>query len=93
MVANFIDAIALKNYGFDKEVKWVACTTAQMMIQDCRKYGSLHESYNADSGAPLAPADTYVDSDGKFVGFVSWNLTIEMLFQGLVDHRWTTLQL
>jgi len=93
MVANYVDAIILKHYGFDKEVEWVAYTLGKMLISDYKKYGSLHESYNAESGAPLAPADTYVDENGKFIGFVSWNLCVENIFQGLIDGRWMTLEI
>ena len=93
MVANYVDAIILKHYGFDKEVEWVAYTLGKMLISDYKKYGSLHESYNAENGAPLAPADTYVDENGKFIGFVSWNLCVENIFQGLIDGRWMTLEI
>lgn len=91
MVANYVDAIILKHYGFEKEVEWVAETLGKMLISDYKECGSLHECYDAETGAPLAPADTYVDADGKFIGFVSWNLCIENIFQGLVDGRWMTL--
>lgn len=93
MVANYVDAIALMHYGFEKEARWVTYSLGKMLIGDYKKYGSLHESYHADTGAPLAPADTYVDSNGKFIGFVSWNLCIEDLFQGFVDGHWTTLEI
>jgi len=93
MNANYVDAIILKHYGFDKEMKWLASSLGKLLIADYKKYGSLHESYNAETGAPLAPADSYVDSNGKFIGFISWDLCIEELFQGLVDGQWTTLEI
>ncbi|MCQ2138867.1 MAG: hypothetical protein MJZ09_00670 [Bacteroidales bacterium] len=56
-----------------------AVSAAEFLIRDYEEYGSLHECYDAETGAALSPADTYVDKDGKFVGFVSWNLCTEML--------------
>ncbi len=91
MNANYMFAIALRNYGFDSEVRWLAQTLGRLLIADYQKYGSLHESYDADSGAPLAPADSYVDKDGKFIGFVSWNLCIENLLKGVVEGKWMTM--
>ncbi|MFI3321683.1 MAG: trehalase family glycosidase [Rikenellaceae bacterium] len=79
-VANYIYSIALDCYDFDKEREWVAATLADLMLKDFAKYGSLHENYNAETGAGLAPADSYKDSEGKFIGFVSWNLCIETIF-------------
>lgn len=93
MVANYMYAIALKNYGYDKEVRWISHTLGKMLIDDYNKYGSLHESYHADTGTPLAPADTYVDANGKFIGFISWDLCIENLLQGIVEDKWMTLEI
>ena len=53
MNANYMYGIILKHYGFNNELDWLAQTLGQLMINDYRKYGSLHESYDADTGAPL----------------------------------------
>lgn len=78
-IATFIYCNGLKNYGYDAEVRLLAFKMGERLIRDYEEYGSLHECYDAETGAALSPADTYVDKDGRFVGFVSWNLCIEML--------------
>ncbi|MCQ2141621.1 MAG: alpha,alpha-trehalase, partial [Bacteroidales bacterium] len=78
-IATFIYCTGLKNYGYDAEVRLLAFKMGERLIRDYEEYGSLHECYNAETGAALSPADTYVDKDGRFVGFVSWNLCTEML--------------
>ncbi len=92
-IANYLYSIALKQYGFDDEVKFIAYTLGKKLIEDYRQYGSLHENYNAETGAPLAPAESYVDSTGKFVGFISWNLCIENVLAGVVENKWMLLDL
>lgn len=78
-IATFIYCNGLKNYGYDAEVRLLAFKMGERLIRDYEEYGSLHECYDAETGAALSPADTYVDKDGRFVGFVSWNLCTEML--------------
>ena len=92
-VANYIYSIGLHRYGFDNELRWLGLTLGKLMIEDYGKYGSLHESYDAETGGPLAPADTYVDEDGRFIGFVSWNLCVENILSGVVNNDWMTLEL
>lgn len=92
-IANYIYSICLKQYGFDKHVEWVAMRLGEQIIADYKKYGSLHESFSAEDGSPLAPDDTHVDENGKFIGFVSWNLCIENIFQGIVDSNWNLLEI
>jgi len=53
----------------------------------------MHENYHADTGAPLAPADTYVDKEGKFVGFIGWNLCTQNILEGVTEDKWMLLQL
>lgn len=93
MNANYMYGIILKNYGFTRKLDWLAQTLGQLMIKDYKKYGSLHESYDAETGSPLAPADSYVDKNGKYIGFISWNLCIENLLQGVVENKWMTMEL
>ena len=53
----------------------------------------MHENYHADTGAPLAPAASYVDEQGKFVGFISWNLCIQNVLAGVVEDEWMLLEI
>lgn len=92
-VANFIYSVALKNYGYDGELRHLAFVMGSRLIRDYKEYGSLHECYDAETGAALSPADSYVDENGKFVGFVSWNLCIENLLEGVCTDRWNLLTL
>jgi alpha,alpha-trehalase len=91
--ANYIQAMTLKLYGMEKEIPWLAQTLSKMLLSDYKANGSLHESYNADTGEPLAPDKSYVDKEGKFIGFISWDLCLEEVFQGLVDNHWNTLEI
>ncbi len=90
-IANYIYSIALKNYGFDEEVRWLGTTLGTLLLNDIRKWGSMHENYHAETGAPLAPAATYVDANGKFVGFVGWNLCIQQVLEGVLFDKWMLL--
>ncbi len=85
-IANYIYSIALKNYGFDAEVRWLGTTLGTLLLNDIRKWGSMHENYHAETGAPLAPAATYVDANGKFVGFIGWNLCIQQVIEGVLKN-------
>ena len=92
-VANYLFSIALKNYGFDNEIRWLAEKQGRLMLKDCMKYGTMHEDYNADTGEPLAPSQDHVDENGKFVGFISWNLCIQNILEGVVENKWMLLKL
>lgn len=92
-IANYIYSIALHRYGYDEEVRTMAVSLGQRLIDDYQEYGSLHECYDAETGAALSPADTYVDSEGRFVGFVSWNLCIENVLRGICNNDWMDLEL
>ena len=92
-IANYIYSIGLKNYDFEAENRWVAYTMGTLMLEDIEKYEIMHESYHADTGAPLAPGDDYVDENGKFVGFVSWNLCVYNMLAGVVRDEWMLLDI
>lgn len=91
-IANYIYAIGLKHYGFDDDLEWLAKTLGNLMLNDIREFGTMHENYHADAGVPLAPAADHVDENGKFVGFISWNLTIQNLLEGVVEDKWMLLE-
>ncbi|MDR1743045.1 MAG: hypothetical protein LBR48_04400 [Dysgonamonadaceae bacterium] len=92
-VANYLYSIGLKNYGFDNEIRWQAETLGTLLLDDIKKWDSMHENYDADTGAPLAPAADYTDKNGKFVGFISWNLCVQNILEGVTDDKWMLLEL
>ena len=92
-IANYLYSIALKNYGFDSDIKWLGNTLGSLLLKDIREWGSMHENYHAETGAPLAPAADYVDSKGKFVGFIGWNLCVQNMLEGVLFDRWMLLKL
>ena len=92
-IANYIYSIGLKHYGFDNEVAWLAETLGTLLLEDIKDCGMMHENYHADTGVPLAPAANHVDKDGKFAGFISWNLCIENVLEGVVDGKWMLLEI
>jgi alpha,alpha-trehalase len=78
--ANFLDWIALRRYGFNDEARWLAVTLATEIHRDIQTWGSMHEDYDAETGDGLAP--TVAQSpEGKFAGFVGWNLLAEDMLQ------------
>lgn len=88
--ANYMDIIALRNYGFDRVPIWLAATLAKMVLSDIAKCGSMHECYDADTGAPLAP--TAEESPGQiFTGFVGWDLLVQDMLQGAITGKWMML--
>ncbi len=78
--ANFLDWIALRRYGFNDEARWLAVTLATDIHRDIARWGSMHEDYDAETGNGLAPTPAQ-SPDGKFVGFVGWNLLAEDMLQ------------
>jgi alpha,alpha-trehalase len=92
-IANYIYSIGLKNYGFENELRWQASTLGNLLLEDIAEWDSMHENYHADTGEPLAPAASHVDENGKFVGFVSWNLCVQNMLAGLCDDEWMLLEI
>ncbi|CAM4088666.1 trehalase family glycosidase [Zobellia roscoffensis] len=92
-IANYIYSIGLKNYGFNEEVAWVGQTVSNLLLSDIGKYKTTHENYHADTGVPLAPSDDHVDENGNIVGFISWNLCIENVLDGVVNDNWMLLEI
>ncbi|MDR1372958.1 MAG: hypothetical protein LBJ17_07595 [Dysgonamonadaceae bacterium] len=92
-VANYLYSIGLKNYEFDSELRWLASTLGTLVLNDIKEWDSMHENYHADTGEPLAPAATYVDADGKFVGFIGWNLCVQNILEGVTEDKWMLLEL
>ncbi|MDR1561475.1 MAG: hypothetical protein LBS54_00100 [Dysgonamonadaceae bacterium] len=92
-IANYLYSIALKNYGFDNELRWLAGTVGTLLLNDIRQWDSMHENYHADTGEPLAPAADHVDVNGKFVGFIGWNLCTQNILEGVAEDKWMLLEL
>jgi alpha,alpha-trehalase len=92
-IANYLYSIGLKNYAFDDELRWQAGTLGTLLLGDIKACDSMHENYHADTGAPLAPADDYVDVNGKFVGFIGWNLCTQNIIEGVTENKWMLLEL
>ena len=93
-ICSYIYSIGLHNYGYDDEVKWMAETVGDLMVKDLKEYGTMHETYHAETGEPLAPSNfKYRTPDGKIQGFVSWNLTMENILEGLLNNNWMLLEL
>jgi alpha,alpha-trehalase len=70
--ANYLYFIALKRYGFETEAAQLAGMLGRMVLADIRKWGSMHENYNAETGEGLAPTSA---------GFVGWNLLVQDMLQ------------
>lgn len=93
-ICSYIYSIGLHNYGFDKEVEWMARTVGSLMAKDLDNYGTMHETYHAETGEPLAPSNfKYRTPEGKIQGFVSWNLCMENIWEGLLQGKWMLLDI
>jgi len=78
--ANYMNYIALKKYGFNKEAAELSGILGRMVVADINKWGSMHEDYDAETGLGLAPTPAQ-SPDGKFAGFVGWNMLAEDMLQ------------
>ncbi|MDE6421884.1 MAG: hypothetical protein K2K95_00535, partial [Muribaculaceae bacterium] len=93
-ICNYIYSIGLHNYGFPEEVEWLAEKVGGLMAKDLDDYGTMHETYHADTGEPLAPSNfKYRTPDGKIQGFVSWNLCMENVLEGILNDNWMLLEI
>ncbi|WP_435315244.1 MGH1-like glycoside hydrolase domain-containing protein [Cellulophaga fucicola] len=92
-IANYIYSIGLKNYGYDKDAAWLGKTLGDLLLEDINKHNTMHENYNADTGKALAPSDDHVDENGDIVGFISWNLCVENILDGVVNDKWMLLEI
>ena len=78
--ANYLDFIALKRHGFDNEAAVLAETLSRLVLDDIRKWGSMHECYDGETGEGLAPTPEQ-SKNGSFPGFVGWNLLVQDMLQ------------
>lgn len=93
-ICNYIYSIGLHHYGYDDQVAWMASKVGGLMAKDLDDYGTMHETYHAETGEPLAPSNfKYRTPDGRIQGFVSWNLCMENVLDGLLSGHWMLLEL
>ncbi|MDE6754105.1 MAG: hypothetical protein K2J82_05770 [Muribaculaceae bacterium] len=93
-ICNYLYSIGLHHYGFDDEVAWLAEKVGGLMAKDLDDYGTMHETYHAETGEPLAPSNfKYRTPEGKPQGFVSWNLCMENVLEGILNGNWMLLQI
>lgn len=78
--ANYMNYIALKRYGFDREAAKLSGILGRMVLADIQKWGSMHEDYNAETGEGLAPTPEQ-SPNHVFAGFVGWNLLAQDMLQ------------
>lgn len=93
-ITSYIYSIGLHNYGFDKDIAWMAEAVGSLMVKDLDDYGTMHETYSAETGEPLAPSNfKYRTPDGRIQGFVSWNLCMENILEGLLSGKWMLIDI
>jgi alpha,alpha-trehalase len=90
--ANYLNYIALKRYGFDKEAKELSGILGRMVLADIQKWGSMHEDYDAETGKGLAPTPEQ-SPNHVFAGFVGWNLLVQDMLQCEVKGQCAFLQM
>ncbi len=88
--ANYLYSVMLVRYGFERRARELAYMIGELVLRDVRADGSMHENYDADTGAPLAP--TARESGGVLKGFVGWDLLAEDMLRGAVTGRWMLLR-
>ena len=71
---------ATKRHGFDAEAAVLAETLGRLVLDDIRKWGSMHECYDGETGDGLAPTPEQ-SKNGSFPGFVGWNLLVQDMLQ------------
>ena len=90
--ANYLDFIALKRYGFNKEAAQLSATLGRMVLADIEKWKSMHECYSAETGEGLAPTPEQ-SPGGRFTGFVGWDLLAQDMLQCAARSECETLKL
>ena len=78
--ANYLHYIALKRYGFNAEAAQLASRLGRVVLADIRKWGAMHENYNAETGEGLAPTPQQ-SPNHLFTGFVGWDLLVEDMLE------------
>ncbi len=84
-IANYFYFVALMNYGFKAEARDLVSRLVSLYLKDIAFCGSLHENYDAETGAPLAPTAAQSKS-GQEGGFIGWNLLLQDMIE-MLDGR------
>lgn len=74
IVASYCVFRALLNYNFIKDAEELADRTLELLGDDIRKTGTLHEYYNPETGEPVMNS-----------GFVNWNILALNMFDELEE--------
>lgn len=90
--ANYMYTIALVRYGFRDEACDVAKRIVPILLKDIKDNHSMHECYDSDTGAPLAPTAAQ-SPNGIFTGFVGWNMLEQNMLEGALTGKWMMLDL
>ena len=91
-IANFIYSLGLRNYGFEAEAAELATTLGRLLVADIQACGSMHENYDAETGAALAPTADQ-SPGGVFTGFVGWNLLVQNMLEAAFEGRPLSLEI
>ena len=75
-IANYIYFQGLLNYGFQKEAIGLACKISNLVLDDIKTTGGMHENYDAETGKPLAAPN-----------FVSWNILVSNMLEEAVENK------
>ena len=90
--ANYMYTIALIRYDYPVQAGEIAKKLVPVLLKDIRQNHSMHECYNADTGAPLAPTAAQ-SPNGIFTGFVGWNMLEQNMLEGALTGKWMMLDL
>jgi alpha,alpha-trehalase len=89
-IANYLYFRGLMNYGFLDEARELATRITELLVGDLERFGSMHENYDAETGAPLAPSAASDAAGGNQspkgameAGFIGWNLLVENMWDEL----------
>lgn len=82
LIANYFYFVGLMNYGFRTEAKHLVEMLTALLLKDIEKYDSMHENYDAETGAPIAPSGQSAKGFHE-AGFFGWNLLLEDMIEML----------
>lgn len=75
-IANYMYMQGLLNYGFVKEAIELSKRISNLVLEDIKNTGGMHENYDAETGKPLAAPN-----------FVSWNLLVANMLEEAIKKQ------
>ena len=75
-IANYLYMQGLLNYGYQKQAIELAKKISNLVLEDIKNSGGMHENYDAETGNPLA-ADN----------FVSWNILVSNMLEEAIEKK------